>query len=92
MKFTEGDARSTLDPKLEETTSNIFTIEKILELALICLAPQRKNRPIMQRCAEILWSIRKDFRELSVSDTCSLSSSTGRSNSVGEPVLATLVS
>ncbi|XP_021748166.1 calmodulin-binding receptor-like cytoplasmic kinase 2 [Chenopodium quinoa] len=90
MKFTEGDARSTLDPKLEATTSNITALEKILELALICLAPQRKNRPIMLRCAEILWSIRKDFRELSASDACSLSPSMRRSDSVGEVILATI--
>lgn len=82
MKFTEGDAKSTIDPKLEATTSNVIAVEKILELALICLAPQRKNRPHMQRCAEILWSIRKDFREFSASDTCSLPQH--RSNSITE--------
>ena len=76
MKLTEGDAKATLDPRVEATTTNIITVEKILELALICLAPHRVNRPTMQRCAEILWSIRKDFRELSAaSDDGPLSSS-----------------
>ncbi|KAL2892136.1 Calmodulin-binding receptor-like cytoplasmic kinase 2 [Bienertia sinuspersici] len=89
----QGNAKSTIDPRLEATTANAAAVEKILELALICLAPQRKNRPNMQRCAEILWSIRKDFRELSASDTCPISPSMLRSNSssIGETTVATLV-
>ena len=92
MKFTEGNAKSIIDPRLEATTANAIAVEKILELALICLAPQRKNRPNMQRCAEILWSIRKDFRELSASDSCPISPSMLRSNSIGEPMVGALVS
>lgn len=82
-KFTEGDAISTLDPRLERTDPTNFAVEKILELALQCLAPHRRSRPSMRRCAEILWGIRKDYRELSAPDFHSLSRSE-RSSSVRE--------
>ncbi|CAL5340010.1 hypothetical protein CsSME_00023887 [Camellia sinensis var. sinensis] len=83
-KFTDGDAIVTLDPKLEQCPANTFAVEKILELALQCLAPHKQNRPTMRRCAEILWSIRKDYRELSTSETPSLSSCSLRSSSIRE--------
>ncbi|XP_030468254.2 calmodulin-binding receptor-like cytoplasmic kinase 2 [Syzygium oleosum] len=67
-KFTEGDAISTLDPRLERSDPTNFALEKILELALQCLAPNRRSRPSMRRCAEILWGVRKDYRELSPQD------------------------
>lgn len=82
-KFTEGDAMTILDPRLERVAANNFAIEKILELALQCLAPHRRNRPSIRRCAEILWGIRKDYRELSASDFRSLSSHSQRSASKG---------
>lgn len=63
-KFTSGDAILTLDPRLERSAANSLAMEKIYELALQCLAPHRHNRPTMRKCAEILWSIRKDYREL----------------------------
>ena len=72
-KFISGDALSILDPRLEQTAASNLAIEKILELALQCLAPSRQNRPSMRRCAEILWSIRKDYKEVAASDFCSFS-------------------
>jgi len=78
-KFTEGDAISILDPKLEGSSISHSAIEQVLELALQCLAPRRQNRPIMRRCAEILWNIRKDYREQSSSDLRSVSSFSQRS-------------
>ncbi|KAJ0110892.1 hypothetical protein Patl1_00478 [Pistacia atlantica] len=83
-KFTDGDPISTLDPKLEQTDANNLALEKVLELALQCLAPRRQNRPSMRRCAEILWSIRKDYRELSASDIRLLPSYSQRSASIKE--------
>ncbi|XP_062156178.1 calmodulin-binding receptor-like cytoplasmic kinase 2 [Alnus glutinosa] len=83
-KFTEGDAISILDPKLECSSANHVALEQILELALQCVAPRRQNRPIMRRCAEILWNIRKDYREQSSSDLRSVSSFSQRSISVRE--------
>ncbi|KAJ0970280.1 hypothetical protein J5N97_023157 [Dioscorea zingiberensis] len=63
-KFTEGNALQTLDPNLLPTPAANLALEKILELSFRCLAPTRQSRPSMRRCAEILWSIRKDYREL----------------------------
>ena len=73
-KFTDGEAISTLDPKLACDAANILAVDKILELALQCLAPSRQNRPSMKRCAEILWRIRKEYREALASPVSSLSS------------------
>ncbi|GJN09083.1 hypothetical protein PR202_ga27056 [Eleusine coracana subsp. coracana] len=65
-ELCEGNAIQTLDPSLEATDAINLAVEKMYELALQCLAPTKRNRPSMRRCAEILWSIRKDFRELVV--------------------------
>ena len=82
-KFTDGEAISTLDPKLACDSANILAVDKILELALQCLAPSRQNRPSMKRCAEILWRIRKEYREALASHVSSLSSYS-MSNSIRE--------
>ncbi|KAK3194764.1 hypothetical protein Dsin_026074 [Dipteronia sinensis] len=81
-KFNDGDALSTLDPKLEQSAANNLALEKVLELALQCLAPHRQNRPSMRRCAEILWSIRKDYKE--IADVPLLASHSQRITSVRE--------
>jgi len=84
-RFMEEDANSVLDPRLDQTAANTLALHKILELALQCLAPRRQNRPTMKRCAEILWSIRKDFREqLSASNFRSFSTTSQRSTSLRE--------
>ncbi|XP_013607011.1 PREDICTED: calmodulin-binding receptor-like cytoplasmic kinase 2 [Brassica oleracea var. oleracea] len=63
-KFTSGDTISALDPKLERNPANNLALEKVLEMAFQCLAPHRGSRPSMKNCSEILWGIRKDYREL----------------------------
>lgn len=83
-KFTEEDAISTLDPNLESTTANQLALGKILELAFQCLAPQRRDRPSMRRCGEILWGIRKDYREIKASDCRALSFHSQKNASMGE--------
>ncbi|KAG2554756.1 calmodulin-binding receptor-like cytoplasmic kinase 2 [Panicum virgatum] len=65
-KFVEGNAIQTLDSNLEANDAINLAVEKMYELALQCLTPTKRNRPSMRRCAEILWSIRKDYRELVV--------------------------
>lgn len=67
-KFMEGSCVQILDPNLAPSPRTNLATEKILELALQCLAPTRQSRPRMQRCAEILWNIRKDYRELLCSE------------------------
>ncbi|KAJ8506122.1 hypothetical protein OPV22_007008 [Ensete ventricosum] len=62
-RFTEGNGIQTLDPNIKPSLAINLAVEKILELALLCLAPTKKSRPSMRRCAEILWTIRKDYRE-----------------------------
>ncbi|CAL9232590.1 unnamed protein product [Arabidopsis halleri] len=62
-KFTSGDTISVLDPKLEQNPANSLALEKVLEMAFHCLAPHRRSRPSMKKCSEILWGIRKDYRE-----------------------------
>uniref|UniRef100_A0A9I9EBV2 non-specific serine/threonine protein kinase n=1 Tax=Cucumis melo TaxID=3656 RepID=A0A9I9EBV2_CUCME len=81
-KFSEGEASAILDPNLEQTEANHLAVEKILELALQCLAPRRHSRPSMRRCAEILWRIRKDHRDLSAPDFRSFSTNSQRSASI----------
>ncbi|KAL2335991.1 hypothetical protein Fmac_010437 [Flemingia macrophylla] len=83
-KFIDGDALSVLDPRLDQTAANSLALQKILELALQCLAPRRQSRPSMKRCAEILWAIRKDFRELAASNLRSFSTTSQRSASIRE--------
>ncbi|XP_063944576.1 calmodulin-binding receptor-like cytoplasmic kinase 2 isoform X2 [Daucus carota subsp. sativus] len=83
-KFTEGDAILVLDPRLERSPANNVALEKILELALQCLAPHKKSRPRMRRCAEVLWSIRKEYRQILGSETPSISSDSQRSTSLKE--------
>ncbi|KAL3622147.1 Calmodulin-binding receptor-like cytoplasmic kinase 2 [Castilleja foliolosa] len=67
-KFAHGEAILALDPRLARSAANSFAMEKIFELSLQCLAPHRKNRPTMRKCAEILWSIRKDYKEIPFSE------------------------
>ncbi|CAL5196052.1 unnamed protein product [Lathyrus oleraceus] len=81
-RFIEGNAISVLDPRLDQTSANNLALEKILELALQCLAPHRQSRPSMKRCAEILWAIRKDYREISALNFRSYSTTSQRSTSL----------
>lgn len=62
-KYKEGDTLLVLDPKLEASDANGLVLENILELALQCVNGHRKNRPTMRRCVEVLWNIRKDYKE-----------------------------
>ncbi|XP_075494251.1 calmodulin-binding receptor-like cytoplasmic kinase 2 isoform X2 [Primulina tabacum] len=83
-KFSCGEAILTLDPRLVRSPANSFALEKILELAFSCLAPHRHNRPSMRKCAEILWEVRKDYREFSVFDAPTLPSKSPVSNYIRE--------
>ncbi|KAK1412223.1 hypothetical protein QVD17_33291 [Tagetes erecta] len=63
-KFIDGQVITVLDPKLQESDANELVLEKILELALLCVNGSRKNRPTMKRCVEVLWNIRKEYKDL----------------------------
>ncbi|KAJ8465958.1 hypothetical protein OPV22_028510 [Ensete ventricosum] len=73
-KFQQGKAIQVLDPNMPQSPASNLALEKILELAFQCLASSRQNRPSMRSCAEILWNIRKDYRELLSSDPLSQTS------------------
>ncbi|XP_073155145.1 calmodulin-binding receptor-like cytoplasmic kinase 2 [Henckelia pumila] len=62
-KYARGDAVLIMDPTLTRSPANIFAMEKILELGLLCLGPTRHIRPTMRKCAEKLWGVRKDYRD-----------------------------
>ncbi|XP_004308357.1 PREDICTED: uncharacterized protein LOC101311627 [Fragaria vesca subsp. vesca] len=83
-KFSDGDALLIMDPRLEKNAANNLAIENILELSLQCLAQRGQHRPSMKRCAEILWSIRKDYKEISAPEFCSSTAFSQRSSSTRE--------
>ncbi|XP_072968513.1 calmodulin-binding receptor-like cytoplasmic kinase 2 [Typha angustifolia] len=61
-KFKEGDAVIAMDARLRRTPASIAAVEKMLGLAQECLAPSRRSRPTMKKCAEELWAIRRDYQ------------------------------
>lgn len=61
-----------------------MAVEKILGLADVCLAPTRQSRPTMKKCAEILWKIRKDFREKAPSSFSSPASASESHDPIGD--------
>ncbi|KAL7605531.1 calmodulin-binding receptor-like cytoplasmic kinase 2 [Lactuca sativa] len=65
-RYADGVAISVLDPRLEKSDANGVALDKILELALQCVAAHRRNRPTMRRCAEVLWNVRKEYKQLLV--------------------------
>ncbi|MBA0731315.1 hypothetical protein Golax_020485 [Gossypium laxum] len=83
-ELEQGQEQLALDPRIQQTVGTNLALEKVLELALQCLAPRRQSRPRMWRCGEILWSIRKDYQELSALDLRSRSCNSQISASVRE--------
>ncbi|KAJ1431790.1 Serine-threonine/tyrosine-protein kinase, catalytic domain [Sesbania bispinosa] len=63
----KGDVVFTMDPRLRRSPASISAVKKVLKLASQCLASSRQTRPPMKNCAEILWGIRKSFREEAIS-------------------------
>ncbi|KAJ9698603.1 hypothetical protein PVL29_007595 [Vitis rotundifolia] len=62
-RLKDEDAVLAMDPKLRRNPASNEAVERVLKLARQCLAPLRQSRPSMRKCAEVLWGIRKDFRE-----------------------------
>lgn len=63
QKLKQGDSVLVMDPILRRTPASTMALEKILKLAHQCLASLRHSRPSMKKCGEVLWGIRKEFRE-----------------------------
>ncbi|KAG8634206.1 hypothetical protein MANES_17G018300v8 [Manihot esculenta] len=68
-KLKEREAVLAMDPVLRRSPASNMAVEKVLELAKRCLASLRPSRPSMKECAEVLWKIRKDVRELGLSSS-----------------------
>ncbi|XP_004294246.1 PREDICTED: calmodulin-binding receptor-like cytoplasmic kinase 2 [Fragaria vesca subsp. vesca] len=59
-----GEAVLVMDPRLRRNAASTMAMEKILRLAHECLAPLRQSRPSMKKCGEVLWGIRKEYRQV----------------------------
>lgn len=77
-RFRNGNAVTAMDPRLRRSPASVMAVERMLALAAECLAPSRKSRPSMKRCGEVLWGIRKDFRDMELSAAAPASPSPAR--------------
>ncbi|CAN0854690.1 Calmodulin-binding receptor-like cytoplasmic kinase 1 [Linum grandiflorum] len=73
-RLKDGDAIMVMDPILRRSPASNRATEDVLKLAQKCLAPMRPSRPSMKECAEVLWRIRKEFRERNALQSSSVSS------------------
>nr|GMD73429.1 calmodulin-binding receptor-like cytoplasmic kinase 1 [Ipomoea batatas] len=69
-----GDTVMAMDPRLRRSPGSVEAVEKVLKLAHLCVAPSRSARPSMRKCAEVLWRIRKEFRDRNVHSTAASAS------------------
>ncbi|RDX63435.1 Calmodulin-binding receptor-like cytoplasmic kinase 1, partial [Mucuna pruriens] len=65
----QGEVVIAMDQRLRRNPASNKAVQKVLKLAFQCLAPVRRSRPSMKSCAEVLWEIRKDFKEKVCSHT-----------------------
>lgn len=59
----QGEIVIAMDQRLRRSPASNRAVHKVLKLAFQCLAPVRRSRPSMRNCAEVLWGIRKEFRD-----------------------------
>ncbi|KAJ1286250.1 hypothetical protein BS78_03G338900 [Paspalum vaginatum] len=62
-KCRKGDAVLVMDPRMRRSSGVVAAVEKVMALAAECTAPDRAARPGMRRCAELLWSVRRDLQQ-----------------------------
>ncbi|XP_056176055.1 calmodulin-binding receptor-like cytoplasmic kinase 1 isoform X2 [Syzygium oleosum] len=63
QKLKGGDAVLVMDWRMRRSPASIMALENILKLARQCLASTKETRPSMRKCAEVLWEVRKEYRE-----------------------------
>ncbi|KAI6671020.1 hypothetical protein NL676_005905 [Syzygium grande] len=63
QKLKGGDAVLVMDWRMRRSPASIMALENILKLARQCLASVKESRPSMRKCAEVLWEVRKEYRE-----------------------------
>ncbi|XP_051226658.1 calmodulin-binding receptor-like cytoplasmic kinase 2 isoform X2 [Lolium perenne] len=70
-KSREGEVVVAMDSRMRRTSAAVAAVERVMALAAVervmalaaeCTAPDRAARPAMRRCAEVLWSVRRDFQ------------------------------
>ncbi|XP_028771440.1 calmodulin-binding receptor-like cytoplasmic kinase 2 [Neltuma alba] len=88
----QGDAVIAMDPRLWRSPASTVAMEKVMRLALQCLAPVRQSRPSMRICAEVLWGIRKEFRDQALANVPPLASHYSADFTKGDDKKSKLVS
>nr|XP_027110229.1 calmodulin-binding receptor-like cytoplasmic kinase 2 [Coffea arabica] len=83
-KLKDGEVAVVMDPRLRRNPASNQAVEKVLKLARQCLDPSRRARPSMKRCAEVLWQIRKEFKDSSIVHTAAAAAATHHSANVVE--------
>lgn len=73
-RLKDGEVVVAMDPRLRRSTDSIKAVEQVLKLARQCLAPSRLARPSMRKCAEILWEIRKEYKEKTITTSAASTS------------------
>lgn len=63
-RFREGGVATAMDPRVRRNPASVGAAERVLGLAERCLADERKSRPAMKECAEVLWRIRRDYQHM----------------------------
>ncbi|CAI9106909.1 OLC1v1006156C1 [Oldenlandia corymbosa var. corymbosa] len=76
-KLKDKEVVVVMDPRLQRNPASIEAAEKVLKLARECISPLRPSRPSMKKCAEVLWEIRKEFKDISAALTASASHNSG---------------
>ncbi|KAL6636605.1 hypothetical protein ACP70R_024177 [Stipagrostis hirtigluma subsp. patula] len=61
QKCRGGEAVVAMDPRMRRSPALVAAVERTMALAEQCVAPARKDRPPMRRCAELLWAIRRAY-------------------------------
>ncbi|PKI66471.1 hypothetical protein CRG98_013127 [Punica granatum] len=63
QKLKNRESVLAMDWRIRRNPASVTAHEEVLKLARQCLAPTRHSRPPMRKCVEILWGIRKEFKE-----------------------------
>ncbi|KAL8027117.1 hypothetical protein ABFX02_14G074600 [Erythranthe guttata] len=68
-RLKDGEVVVAMDPRLQRSLASIQAVEEVLKLARQCLASSRISRPSMRKCAEVLWQIRKEYKDKTINNS-----------------------
>lgn len=63
LKLKNRESVLAMDWRIQRSPASVKAHEEVLKLARKCLGPTRQSRPSMRRCVDVLWGIRKEFKE-----------------------------